>query len=86
MESWAIIAIVAIASSAAGGMYRNALKHRNEIGRRVEAQLSDLATRLDKIEATFGKRDVIERLNALEAIVTERGFELRREIDELDRG
>jgi Tfp pilus assembly protein PilN len=84
MESWAVIAIVAIVASFVGGMYRNRLRHENQAGTRVEGQLKDLAARLEKLEATIEKRDVVQRLNALEAIVTDRRFELRREIDELD--
>jgi len=84
MESWAVIAIVAIAASFVGGIYRNRLRHQNEVGSRVEAQLRDLAARLEKLEATIEKRDVVQRLNALEAIVTDRRFQLQREIDELD--
>jgi Tfp pilus assembly protein PilN len=84
MESWVLIPIVAIAASFVGGMYRNRLRHQNQVGSRVEAQLQDLSARLEKLEATIEKRDVVQRLNALEAIVTDPRFELKREIDELD--
>jgi hypothetical protein len=85
MEAWVLIPIVAIVASLVGGIYRNRLRHQNQVGSRVEAQLKDLAARLEKLEATIEKRDVVQRLNALEAIVTDRRFELGREIDGLDR-
>ena len=83
MESWAVIAIVAIVTGFVGGIYRNKLRHQNEVGSRVEAELREIAARLGKLEITIEKSNVVQRLNALEAIVTDRRFELQREIDGL---
>lgn len=71
MESWAIIAIVAILASFIGDIYKRMLSNKNEVGS------------LELLEGTIEKRDIVQRLNALEAIVTDRKFELNRQIEGL---
>lgn len=83
MESWAIIAIVAILGSIIGDIYKRMLSYKTEVGSRVEGELAGIRKRLDKLETTFEKRDVVQRLNALEAIVTDGKFELNRQIEGL---
>jgi fructose/tagatose bisphosphate aldolase len=83
MESWAIIAIVAILASFIGDIYKRVLSSKNEIGSRVEAELGLIRGRLEKLESTLEKRDIVQRLNALEAIVTDGKFELNRQIEGL---
>ncbi len=83
MESWAIIAIVAILASFIGDIYKRMLSNKNEVGSRVEAELGIIRGRLEKLEATIEKRDIVQRLNALEAIVTDGKFELNRQIEGL---
>jgi hypothetical protein len=83
MESWAIIAIVAILASFIGDIYKRMLSNKNEVGSRVEAELGLIRGRLEKLEGTIEKRDIVQRLNALEAIVTDRKFELNRQIEGL---
>ena len=83
MESWAIIAIVAILASFIGDIYKRILSNRNEVGSRVEAELGLIRGRLERLEATIEKRDIVQRLNALEAIVTDSKFELKRQIEGL---
>ncbi len=80
MESWAIIAIVAILGSIIGDIYKRMLNYKTEVGSRVESELVGIRERIDKLEATLEKRDVVNRLNALEAIVTDGKFELNRQI------
>ena len=47
-------------------------RNRSEVGSRVESRARRLIReRLEKLEATLEKRDVVQRLNALEAIVTD---------------
>ena len=38
---------------------------------------------MEKLEGTLEKRDIVQRLNALEAIVTDGKFELNRQIEGL---
>ena len=83
MESWAIIAVVAIVFTTLGNLYRITLKHRSEAGGQANVELAALKQRLDAIEAQLGSRAVIDRLNALEAIVTDSRYELDREIKRL---
>ena len=83
MESWAIIAIVAILASFIGGIYKRVLSNKNEVGSRVETELNAIRARLEKLEGTLEKRDIVQRLNALEAIVTDGKFELNRQIEGL---
>ena len=83
MESWAIIAIVAILASVIGDIYKRMLTFKSEVGSRVESERGELRARIDSLEATLTKRDVVERLNALEAIVTDRKYELKRQIEGL---
>jgi uncharacterized membrane-anchored protein YhcB (DUF1043 family) len=83
MESWAIIVIVAILASFIGDIYKRMLNNKNEVGSRVEAELGMMRGRLEKLEATIEKADFVQRLNALEAIVTDGKFELKRQIDGL---
>ncbi len=83
MESWAIIAIVAILGSFIVDIYKRMLAHRSEVGSRVESELVGIRERLEKLEATLEKRDVVQRLNALEAIVTDKRFDLNRQINGL---
>ena len=83
MESWAIIAIVAILASFIGNIYRRTLTSKNAVGSRVEAELTEIRDRLGKLEETLVKRDVVQRLNALEAIVTDKRFDLTRQINGL---
>ncbi len=83
MESWAIIAIVAILGSFIGDIYKRMLAYKTEVGSRVESELVGIRERLDKLETTLEKRDVVQRLNALEAIVTDGKFDLTRKIDGL---
>ena len=85
MESWAIIAIVAILASFIGDIYKRMLTYKNDVGSRVETELVGIRDRLEQLEATLVKRDLVQRLNALEAIVTDRKFELNRQIDGLGR-
>ena len=59
------------------------LAHRSEVGSRVESELVGIRERLEKLEATLEKRDVVQRLNALEAIVTDKRFDLNRQINGL---
>jgi Tfp pilus assembly protein PilE len=80
MESWAIIAIVAILASIIGDIYKRMLAYKTEVGSRVETELVAIRQRLERLEATFEKGDVVQRLNALEAIVTDGKFELNRQI------
>ena len=83
MESWAIIAIVAILGSFIVDIYKRMLASKTEVGSRVESELSDIRDRLGKIEEMLVKRDVVQRLNALEAIVTDKRFDLNRQINGL---
>jgi hypothetical protein len=83
MESWAIIAIVAILASFVGNIYTRTLKSRSAAGSRVDGELADIRDRLGKIEEMLVKRDVVQRLNALEAIVTDKRFDLNRQINGL---
>ena len=83
MESWAIIAIVAILASFIGGIYRRMLSFKSDVGSRVETELVGIRERLEKLETMLEKRDVVQRLNALEAIVTDGKFELKRQIEGL---
>ncbi len=83
MESWAIIAVVAILASFIGDIYKRMLSNKNEVGTRVEAELGLIRGRLEQLENTLEKRDIVQRLNALEAIVTDGKFELNRQIDGL---
>jgi uncharacterized membrane-anchored protein YhcB (DUF1043 family) len=83
MESWAIIAIVAILASVIGDIYKRMLNFKSEVGSRVEQELGDLRARIESLETTLQKRDVVQRLNALEAIVTDGKFELKRQIEGL---
>jgi len=83
VESWAIIAIVAILASFIGDIYKRMLTYKNDVGGRVEAELGDIRQRLDNLEESIGKRDIVQRINALEAIVTDAKFELNRQIDRL---
>jgi uncharacterized membrane-anchored protein YhcB (DUF1043 family) len=83
MESWAIIVIVAILASFIGDIYKRMLTNKNAIGTRVESELVDIRDRLAKIEEMLVKRDVVQRLNALEAIVTDKRFDLNRQINGL---
>ena len=85
MESWAIIAIVAILASFIGDIYKRMLTYKSDVGSRVETELVGIRDRLEQLEATLVKRDLVQRLNALEAIVTDRKFELNRQIDGLGR-
>jgi uncharacterized membrane-anchored protein YhcB (DUF1043 family) len=80
MESWAIIAIVAILGSIIGDIYKRMLSYKTEVGGRVETELAGIRERLEKLESTFEKREIVQRLNALEAIVTDGKFELNRQI------
>jgi len=83
MESWAIIAIVAILASFIGDIYKRMLNYKNDVGSRVETEIADLRGRLEKLEDVLMKRDIVQRLNALEAIVTDNKFELKRQIEGL---
>jgi uncharacterized membrane-anchored protein YhcB (DUF1043 family) len=83
VESWAIIAIVAILASFIGDIYKRMLTYKNDVGGRVEAELGDIRQRLDNLEESIVKRDIVQRINALEAIVTDAKFELNRQIDRL---
>jgi len=83
MESWAIIAIVAILASVIGDIYKRMISFKSEVGGRVEKELGELRARVESLEATLQKRDVVQRLNALEAIVTDGKFELKRQIEGL---
>jgi len=83
MESWAVIAIVAILASIIGDIYKRMLAYKAEVGGRVEKELEGIRARLDQLETTIQKGDVVQRLNALEAIVTDGKFELRRQIEGL---
>jgi hypothetical protein len=83
MESWAIIAIVAILASFIGDIYKRMLTYKNDVGSRVEAEIADIRGRLEKLENVLLKRDIVQRLNALEAIVTDNKFELKRQIEGL---
>ena len=83
MESWAIIAIVAILASVIGDIYKRMLTFKSEVGNRVEQELGDLRARVESLETTLQKRDVVQRLNALEAIVTDGKYELKRQIEGL---
>ena len=83
MESWAIIAIVAILASVIGDIYKRMLNFKSDVGGRVEKELGDLRARVESLETTLTKRDVVQRLNALEAIVTDGKFELKRQIEGL---
>ena len=83
MESWAIIAIVAILGSFIVDIYKRMLASKTEVGSRVESELVGIRERLDKLETTLEKRDVVQRLNALEAIVTDKRFELNKQISGL---
>ncbi|HET6474025.1 MAG TPA: hypothetical protein VFG38_19460 [Pseudomonadales bacterium] len=83
MESWAIIAIVAILASVIGDIYKRMISFKTEVGGRVEKELGELRARVESLEATLQKRDVVQRLNALEAIVTDGKFELKRQIEGL---
>lgn len=83
MESWAIIAIVAILGSFIVDIYKRMLAHKTEVGSRVESELAEIRDRLGKLEEMLVKRDVVQRLNALEAIVTDKRFELNRQINGL---
>ena len=83
MESWAIIAIVAILASFIGDIYKRMLNYKNDVGSRVETEIADIRGRLEKLEDVLMKRDIVQRLNALEAIVTDDKFELKRQIEGL---
>ena len=83
MESWAIIAIVAILGSFIADIYKRMLAHKSEVGSRVETELVEIRDRLGKLEEMLVKRDVVQRLNALEAIVTDKRFDLNRQINGL---
>jgi len=83
MESWAIIAIVAILASVIADIYKRMLSVKSEVGGRVEKELGELRARVESLETTLTKRDVVQRLNALEAIVTDGKFELKRQIEGL---
>ena len=83
MESWAIIAIVAILASVIGDIYKRMISFKSEVGGRVEKELGELRARVESLETTLQKRDVVQRLNALEAIVTDGKFELKRQIEGL---
>ena len=83
MESWAIIAIVAILASFIGDIYKRMLTYKNDVGSRVETEIADIRGRLEKLEEVLMKRDIVQRLNALEAIVTDNKFELKRQIEGL---
>ncbi|MCX7064054.1 MAG: hypothetical protein NT024_05695 [Proteobacteria bacterium] len=83
MESWAIIAIVAILASFIGDIYKRMLTYKNDVGSRVETEIADIRGRLEKLEDVLAKRDIVQRLNALEAIVTDNKFELKRQIEGL---
>jgi hypothetical protein len=49
----------------------------------VETEIADIRGRLEKLEDVLMKRDIVQRLNALEAIVTDNKFELKRQIEGL---
>ena len=83
MESWAIIVVIAIVATTLGNMYRATLKHRSEAGGAHGDELASLRQRVDALEAQLGSRGVIDRLNALVAIVTDSRYELDREIKRL---
>ena len=83
MESWAIIAIVAILASFIGDIYKRMLTYKNDVGSRVETEIADIRGRLEKLEDVLAKRDIVQRVNALEAIVTDNKFELKRQIEGL---
>ncbi len=83
MESWAVIAIVAILASFIGDIYKRMLSYKNDVGGRVESELGAIRSRLEKLEATVEKTDIVRRLNALEAIVTDSKFELNQQIKKL---
>ena len=83
MESWAIIAIVAILASFIGDIYKRMLNYKNDVGSRVETEIADIRGRLERLEDVLMKRDIVQRLNALEAIVTDNKFELKRQIEGL---
>ena len=72
MESWAIIAIVAILASFIGDIYKRMLATGPRSAAASRAELVGDPRPSRKLESDIEKRDVVQRLNALEAIVTDR--------------
>jgi len=68
-QAGTIIAVVAILAS----MVNNWIKHQKT----PEVDLSDIESRLGSLES------LKERVKILEAIVTDKGYDLKREIDSL---
>jgi hypothetical protein len=83
MEPWVIVVIVAIVATTFGNIYRLRLQHRSVGGANVESELESIKQRLGELESRLGSGGVVDRLNALEAIVTDSRWELDREIKRL---
>lgn len=83
MEPWVIVAVVGIVAGSLGGMYRQYLRHRDTAAGKVDAELAQVKARLDALEDRVGGAAVVDRLNALETIVTDSRFELEREFKRL---
>ena len=73
MSMWTAIALIAIASIAAG-----AWRHKGS--RNEDKTIQELNDRLDSLEQEFK-----DRLETLERIVTDRKEDLKRQFDHLDK-
>ena len=58
MESWAIIAIVAILASFIGDIYKRMLTYKNDVGSRVETELVGIRDRLEQSMRGALKREL----------------------------
>ena len=73
MSMWTAIALIAIASIAAGAW-------RKKDSRQDNKRVQELSDRVDSLE-----RDLGERVETLERIVTDSKEDLKRQFDHLDR-
>ena len=72
-----VLAIVAM--SLAAGIVNNYLRNQRLSAKKTE--LNETNTRLERVEARL--RDLTERMQTVEAIVTDQDFSLKREIESL---
>ena len=73
MSMWTAIALIAIASIAAGAW-------RQKSSRKDDAATQELSERLDSLE-----QEIKERIETLERIVTDSKEDLKRQFDHLDK-